>query len=271
MSNLNNFGYKTVDRWSDDTRLLIAAVKNDSRPIEVGLYAGDDCFVEQFNNEIQGHDVSVYAHLDHRQVNFFKAPMVKRLLLDQISRCKSFGAQYAITHAAAYPLATRVSYQDKVIKRLAECITFVNEVAEQSSFPIFLENTFHDLDFYRKVFSIIVQQQCRHIHCCFDIGHAKIWSTRSLDNWIVFLSELKAEGLSIHFHLHANSGVTDEHLSLQAADRKGYTVADEFTGDRNLFEAIEVIHITFPNSPKIFEVPPDQASENISLLMQRMT
>ena len=271
MCALNNFGYKTVDRWSDEYRLLFDAVKAEGRPLEVGLYASDVDFVERFNDSMQGLDVDVYAHLDHRQVNFFKAPKIEKLLLEQITRCKDFGAQYAITHAAAYPLATRNSYSEKVLKRLEGSIRFVNEVAEQNSFPIYLENTFHDLDFYKSLFSIILKQQCTHIHCCFDIGHAKVWSNQTLSEWMAFLLDLSAEGLSIHFHLHANSGVTDEHLSLQSAESKGYTEPDEFTGDRDLFEAIGEIHNSFPNSPKIFEVPPHQARENISLLMERLT
>lgn len=100
-----------------------------------------------------------------------------------------------------------------------------------------------------------------------------MWSNEPLWNWLALLDDLCADGLELHFHLHANSGLADEHLSFPEAELLGFTAADHFTAPWDSFEALSVIDQRFPRARKVFEVPPRQAlgnQERVSELIGRL-
>jgi hypothetical protein len=87
--------------------------------------------------------------------------------------------------------------------------------------------------FYRRFFGQILERDIARAHVCFDLGHAKVWATDSLADWLALLGDLAAAGLRLHFHLHANRGLADEHLSFIEAERIGITGPDAFAGPRD--------------------------------------
>jgi hypothetical protein len=135
---------------------------------------------------------------------------------------------------------------------------------------VHIENTYEDLDFYRRLFRGLVASGIEQIHFCFDLGHAKVWSTDCLEEWLGFLEDLVNEGLRLHFHLHANRGLSDEHLSFVTAERLGITSPDSYTSGVDYFQCLIQIAERFPRANKVFEVPAQEAEENLSLVLRRI-
>lgn len=44
--------------------------------------------------------------------------------------------------------------------------------------------------------------------------------------------------MKLHFHLHANRGLSDDHLSSVTAERLGITGSDGYTGEIDYFQAL---------------------------------
>jgi hypothetical protein len=100
-----------------------------------------------------------------------------------------------------------------------------------------------------------------------------VWSSEPLWEWLAFLDDLCADGLELHFHLHADSGLADDHLSFPEAECRGFTTPDHFTAPWDSFEALSVIDQRFPRARKVFEVAPQQAlgnQERVSELITRL-
>jgi hypothetical protein len=136
--------------------------------------------------------------------------------------------------------------------------------------PVHIENTFHSLAFYQWLFEMVERLELRYVHCCFDLGHAKIWSPESLPQWLQWLHELEGKGVRLHFHLHANNGLTDQHLTFVESESLGLNRADDYTQAWDYFTALAQLHQQFPASRKVFEVKPALALENMELVMSRM-
>jgi hypothetical protein len=267
---MDSFGYKIIDRQSEVVDSILSAVTAEHRPLEIGLYGSDDGFEEYLKRTLPVADYIICSHFDHRRVNLYKSRENEAVLREQIERSIAFGARYGIIHVAAYPMALRPAYQDLILERLDALLVFLNDVASEYDFPIHIENTFHDLNFYQRLFASVSQSGFDYLHFCFDLGHAKVWSTASLDNWVEFMRSLEVQGKAIHIHLHANSGVFDEHMAFSDADQAGYTLGDEFTGGKDLFAALADLHGHLPQVVKIFEVPPDKTIKNMAYFMERI-
>jgi hypothetical protein len=119
------------------------------------------------------------------------------------------------------------------------------------------------------LFALVERLELRYIHCCFDLGHAKIWSPESLPQWLQWLHELEIKDVRLHFHLHANNGLTDQHLTFVESESLGLNGSDGYTQAWDYFAAIAQLHQQFPDSRKVFEVKPALAVENMDLVMSR--
>ncbi|MEW8382336.1 MAG: hypothetical protein AB2704_10840, partial [Candidatus Thiodiazotropha taylori] len=99
---------------------------------------------------------------------------------DRSSSLSAGGADYGINHLSAFTLSRREAYQSALMDKLTEQLHLLNGVCRKHDFPIYLENTYHDLNFYQLIFKSIIENQFDYLHCCFDFGHAKVWSNQSL-------------------------------------------------------------------------------------------
>ncbi len=268
--NLSSFGYKIVDReWAAMSSVLNLAL-DQKRPLEVGIYFDEDGCRDHFSQQLPTQSVPVNVHLDHRRLSVLQVCDQSRLLQQQIALGQSWGADYGITHVSAFPLSVRQAYQKDIFLRLESGLAFLQEIALEKGFPVHIENTFHSLSFYQQLFDLIDVKGYDQLHFCLDIGHAKVWSSERLEQWLDFTDQLSLAGRHLHFHLHANSGVTDEHLSLQQAEYNAFTMADDFTGELDLFQSLGRIQQRFPRARKIFEVPPQEVGETMTLLQERL-
>ncbi|MCG7927872.1 MAG: hypothetical protein JAY67_20325, partial [Candidatus Thiodiazotropha taylori] len=88
--------------------------------------------------------------------------------------------------------------------------------------------------------------------------------------WLDFLEVVRIAGKKLHFHLHTNRGLSDEHLSFIEAEWLDIIKADSFTFPLNSFEAIERIDSRFADSRKLMEVPTHEAVENLRKVVEEI-
>ncbi len=262
---LKKFGYKILDRRRDEMEPLLLDAMTSQRPVEIGIYYHDPITHDLFNNLLPHSGIALNTHLDHRHLNLFVLNDDEALdrLKRQIETSLHWGANYAVNHVSAFTLSRRIEYQDALFEKLTDHLRILNRVCRKYQFPIYLENTYQEVSFYERLFSEISLNDFKYIHFCFDFGHAKVWSERPLQAWLELLRKLQKRDKQLHFHLHTNRGISDEHLSFAEAEWMEITGIDEYTTPWNSFEALSAIDEYFPSARKVMEVPTSEAKENL--------
>ncbi|PUB79349.1 MAG: hypothetical protein DBO99_04345 [gamma proteobacterium symbiont of Ctena orbiculata] len=267
-----NWGFKVFDRRRDEVEPLLAQALDEGRALEVGLYFHDPATHDCLNSLLPDSGCLLNTHLDHRRLNVFAlddSDLVAQLRR-QIENSLQWGASYGINHLSAFTLTSRAEFQPALEQRLLEHLQILNRLCREYRFPIHIENTYHDIDLYRRIFLPIDRQDLDHLHFCFDFGHAKVWSMRPLHAWFDFLAHLEGSGKRLHFHLHTNRGLSDEHLSFVEAEWMELCDIDEYTAPWNSFEALSIIEQRFPDARKVMEVPPGEARENLQRVIEEI-
>ena len=266
------WGYKVFDRRRDEVEPLLQQALQDGRALEIGLYAHDPATHDFLDSMLPGSGCLLNTHLDHRRLNIFALddddliPLLRR----QIENSLQWGASYAVNHLSAFTLPRRPEYQQALEQKLTDHLRMLNRLCREYDFPIHIENTYHEIELYRRVMLNIQQQGLDQLHFCFDFGHAKVWSLRPLRAWFDFLSELERAGKRLHFHLHTNRGLSDEHLSFLDAEWIGLCELDEYTAPWNSFEALAILEQRFPDARKVMEVQPSEARENLQRVLEEI-
>lgn len=260
---MQTFGYKIVDKSRDAIATVVASALAEDLPLEVGFYHHDKAARELLNHELSGSGLRVNTHLDHNAMPVYGIGQKLDQVRSNIEASLELGSAYSITHVSAYPMPRRAAAQEGVWQQLEENLAQLNALCSEYEYDIHVENTFHNLEFYRQLLSIATKRNLKHIHFCFDLGHAKVWSEQTLPMWIDFLDQVVLQDIRIHFHLHANHGITDDHLSFVEAEARGITGKDAYTEFWNYYQALRVLQERFPESRKVFEVKPQVAIENL--------
>ncbi len=265
-------GFKVFDRRREEVEPLLMQALDERRSLEVGLYFHDPATHDLLNSVLPDGDCLLNTHFDHRRLNVFAlddSDLVSALRR-QIENSLQWRASYGINHLSAFSLGCRPEYQAALEQRLMQPLRLLNRLSREYRFPIYIENTYHDLALYRRIFQAILREELDRLHFCFDFGHAKIWSGQSLANWLEFLGELVEKGRGLHFHLHTNRGLSDEHLSFLEAEWMDCCEPDGYTAPWNSFEALAVIEERFPLARKVMEVPPGEARENLRRVIEEI-
>ena len=257
---MNNIGFKIVDKDEDIVIEILQEAQKQNSPVEVGLY-GKSQRVREFCKIL---DIPFNIHFNHIAYSLSEIDKYRDIFFQEIKIAKSIGADYGIAHMAKYPMTGQVGYQDALIKEVVNRMQRVEELSLEADFEVYIENTFESINFYRKVFHILKERQTTKLNFCFDIGHAKVWSGDNFESWIKFLIELKELDFKLHFHLHANRGLIDEHLSLLETKKMGFDGNDGVFSNLAYEQMFVEIFEKFPNERKIFEVKPNLAIKNIT-------
>lgn len=268
MHDLQNFGFKIIDRDESEIRPVLRSLLEIPRPLELGLYYSDTAATDAVRLALACADVELNTHLDHNRLNIFSAGRELDGFSVQIEKSLSLGSSYSITHVSHTPMSPRMEKEDAVFQHLMEnCVALEALCERYDNYPVYIENTFHGLHFYRYLFESIAEAGLGNIHFCFDLGHAKLWSQETLAQWLQFLLELQMQGFSLHFHLHNNAGISDDHLSFVEAEPIGLNAPDEFTEALDYLTALREIQRFFPGSRKVFEVSPALALQNLEFVL----
>jgi hypothetical protein len=260
---MRNLGFKIIDTERTQVEPLIEYALAHGRPVEVGMYHLDSAVHELLRRRLASGMVPVNAHIHHERCHVFNFHQTLDLLEAHIRQARDFGSGYSVVHAANMPLTLRPGKQSAVASRLLDNLERAEALCVEQDYRLHLENVYHPLDFYRHLFEGAVGRGLTRIHFCFDIGHAKVWSAETLDQWLAFLDDLVGDGIELHFHLHANQGLIDEHLALVEAEAldicgpDGYFNADGYPG------AYRAIARRFPDAVKVFEVKHELAIANL--------
>lgn len=265
---MHTFGYKIVEKHLEDIQPIVHQAFESKRPLEIGLYFGDAASLDFLDAELPSAEIPLNTHLDHMRLNIYEFDRYLDKFKRQLEQSVQWGAKYGITHISRSPMSARAAHKDRVFERLLTNTRLMEEVCAEFDFAVHVENTFHSLDFYREYFAQVKQAGLQRIHHCFDIGHAKIWTNQTLSEWLDLLTSLVADDFRLHFHLHANQGLGDDHMSFVKAQQMGITAPDSYTGERDYFQHLGDIAMRFPNSTKVFEVPAGEALANMDLVMQ---
>lgn len=187
----------------------------------------------------------------------------------ELADMQCLGISRAVMHYHhALPLSLR--HHDILLSNL----TLVNAIAELNGVTIYLENTLFDgepanANFYSSLFELVLEYDLGHLGFCFDLGHAKAFSTDSLARWVALLDRLNSHKVPLHFHLHNNGGQTDEHLSFRQADLRDLNEGDAFSGGLHYVEVVAFLDRRYPGV-KLLEVGADEAIPGLDWLQEQM-
>ena len=260
---MHNFGFKFLDRNPSQVGPIIDHAIQHGRPVEVGLYFGDTQVLKLLESKLFNAPIRVNAHTDHERYNAFNLNRTHDQLDEPIRMARSIGSIYSVLHISDLPMTLRPILRPALLKLLLDNLERAEELCTIHDYRLHLENIWHPVSFYRDLFEGVHARGLARIHFCFDIGHAKIWSGESLDDWMDFIDDLAAMGFNLHCHLHANRGFTDEHLSMAEVNALGIGGADGYYNSYGYPEAFWTIEERFPDAVKVFEVKPEQAIANL--------
>lgn len=147
-------------------------------------------------------------HLNSKEVNLIDFSQEKFLRELSLARC--LNSRKLIIHPEKLDAPKRLSYQfyyiPEIVKKLKEITEYLDETE-----TIYIENVRFELEFYQMLFLEIKEKNIKQVGFCFDIGHGKVFSQYSFEEWFFFLEWLDSEDIDIYFHIHANEGHKDEH------------------------------------------------------------
>ncbi len=259
---MNNFGLKIVDRNPSEFETVLDYVIATGSPLEVGCYFNETAAQDRITERLAGTGVRVNAHSNQNRMHIHNLHETGTAFAAHIEQARRMGSRYSIVHVSNYPTTSRQSQAGALRQRIADNLQRAEALCEQHDYRLHIENDYQPIGFYRALFESIHRLGLKRLHFCFDIGHAKLWSSESLTEWLDFSAELLSTGLAIHCHLHANSGFGDEHLSLAEAKNRGIADPD---GDYNPFGyplAYWEVERRLPEAVKIFEVKTGEAIAN---------
>ena len=262
-----NFGFKIVDKNAASLAPILDYAMTWARPLEVGFYFAEPEALDLIGTRLIGATIPVNAHSDQTRMHAFNLHETKDLLAAHIRQAQSIGSRYSILHVAKLPSTTRGSQRKILFERILDNLERAEDLCTRLDYRLHIENDFQSIVFYRQLFESIQARGLSRLHFCFDIGHAKVWSDESLDDWLAFMADLESAGHALHCHLHANAGFEDEHLSLAEAEAKGLAAPD---GDYNPYgypAAYWRVEQRFPHATKVFEVKPERAIANYEAVL----
>lgn len=265
---MESFGFKIIDRYEPVVADIIEEAAERYVPLEVGFYKCEASVRDMVRRRIEPEKLNV--HFNHKHYAIVNIDRARDTFAKDIEAAKHLGATYAIQHISSTPMTKQNGYVERMYDTLLELIEQTESLCETHDFNIYIENTYEPLAFYEKLYTAILERGCRHIHFCFDIGHAKVWGGHNFADWMHFLSKLQSMGFSLHFHLHANRGLGDEHLSFVEMEQMNFDGDDGVFSEMTYEQMLRTVAERFPTSRKVFEVKPEFAFENMEWVRQAL-
>ncbi len=260
---LENIGLKIVDQDAQVIAPLVDLALGERRPLEIGWYFADPATHALLRKRLGANASKINSHIDQRVLGVYRAAAQRDVLAAHIDFARQFGSRYSIIHLSHVPMTVRTGRHPQLFARLLPDLLAIEAVCAAHDYALYIENTYHDLPFYRALFELICEHGLSRVHFCFDLGHAKVWSTQTIDAWAGFLDQLVTQGRRLHFHWHINEGFYDQHLSLGEAAALGLIGADGDYLRQDLFQTLAMLQRRFPDSHKVFEVKGQLAVANL--------
>ncbi len=163
---------------------------------------------------------------------------VKERFKDTLELSIKLNAKWVLFHLGYNPL--EYWHPNALNSWIERAISFINQFfGKYRNVKIHLENAFEpDPEIFKK----ILENSPNNVSLCLDIGHAFVYSNRSLEEWIDLLAPFISE-----VHIHNNDGRKDLHqplsegkidvkkiLSLIEKNVNDYVITLEPTSEKNL-------------------------------------
>lgn len=196
-------------------------------------------------------------------------PEQKYELLDILSKdlelARKIGAKRIVIHPYKFPFTKKTNAQKKVVELLVNEIAGISQMLGMLGITAHIENTFDEISFYRVLFEEMKKRSVQNFGFCFDIGHAKIWSSSTLAQWTRLLYDMDDMGFPIHSHLHVNYGIFDDHLPFFDEILSSISQEDEFLEGEYL-DCIKNLVDSFPKATFTAEVKSKFALQNMQII-----
>lgn len=172
-------------------------------------------------------------------------------LKEELNFAYSLNAKYVVLHGTSRERKTNPL--DKVIDNIA---LNAQKLIEISPIPFCIENSYEDLGFYEQLF----ERMPKKVGFCCDIGHFKVHDKEYgtvlfKERLFAFLHKLKDMGRIVHFHIHDNNGLKDQHLTLLEGKNQN--------GNDNQIKLVQALLADFPYNNFIMEFRNASMAENL--------
>lgn len=213
-----NIGFK-IDNCDSNENIeyfyqLLSLLKKD-QPFEIGLecynprgFNKESILSKRIAEELKEHtNKIVHLTLTAKLLNISALNEEDWLQIwkEQKELVELINPNYLVLHATSKE--SKIFSEKKQIENICSNYLKVYDIFKR---PIFVENTYEDLSFYELLF----ESASPDLNFVFDIGHMKVHSKKSQNEWISFLKKLEKEGRLLHFHIHDNNGIYDLHRNI---------------------------------------------------------
>lgn len=197
---------------------VIALVEKEQSQcgLEVALYQGTELPSDQVNRIAALQPDHKILHTFHRQIGLTELEQEEPVALERVRTEAEVARALNISRAVVHSI-TFADHRTELPSPQKAAHQWLKGVERMQSLGLhpYLENTTEPLHWLEDLFDewdqLGVQSQ---VGFTLDIGHVRVWSDQLLNQWLAFTQQLKERGFDLHFHIHANHGSRDEHISL---------------------------------------------------------
>lgn len=194
--------------------------KDDGLELALYGYKHFPDVVEDAIREIS--NTSKILHLWQQRVSFKglidNCSQTKKNLDFELEHCKNMDVRRVVIH---HNFASTIRYIDNVEEYAQQTIKHF-EYAHNQNVIIHAENVFKPFQFFERFYAELDRLGALEITgLCLDTGHARLYNGVDLETWLDFIIQIHARGAHIHYHIHANDGSDDQHMTLSKAHTEG--------------------------------------------------
>ena len=187
--------------------------------VELGLFCSPDILngpwrrtVSNVKKVFQKYPVKRHLHGPFYGLQYdCKDPEITFLAKKKIERVLTIAgklqAEHIVVHSTFDPLNPDPRYREMWLERSTDFWKSLIPIAQKNNSMVVIENIYDKTP--ENLIALINAVDSPFFKGCLDVGHANIFGTISLVDW---LEDFKKE--LFHLHLHDNMGATDDHLGL---------------------------------------------------------
>lgn len=188
-----------------------------NQPVELGLecydpriFKKDSILLKEFEKNFNHNNIIVHLTLEAKILNIATFAEEEWLNIFKIQKeiVDKINPRYLIIHATSKE--SKIYSEEEQIDNICENFIKLKELFKRD---IFIENTYEDIPFYTKLF----KKADKSMGFVCDIGHLKVHSKKSQYEWLTFLKDLNRP---LHFHIHDNNGIYDQHKTISELNNK---------------------------------------------------
>lgn len=194
----------------------------------------------------------IIFHTNYNNFDYYKYIKNKKTIINfykEIKQAIKLNASKAIYHLEfSDPLPKFNNNKNKILEIYKEIFNkLYKEIPKAKNIIISIENTISDIEWYEFIV-LELKKEGFNVGFTLDIGHAKIWSNKNKKEWENILDKLVKNNIPLHFHIHKNNGMFDEHRAIMSDDKN---ISDNFS--KNIIEDIKNLIKKYDKETFIFE------------------